>query len=89
MLLLFCQDKTSQLFKTTLLKYKYNKEKLLISYKIWSKNMSSNIDIQILKDWITFFVAVIGVVAGVIFWVQSINFLEAISFKFVKIMEKY
>ena len=35
--------------------------------------MSSNIDIQILKDWITFFVAVIGVVAGVIFWVQSIN----------------
>ena len=35
--------------------------------------MSSNIDIQTLKDWMTFFVAVIVAVAGVIFWVQSIN----------------
>jgi hypothetical protein len=35
--------------------------------------MSSDIDIQTLKDWMTFFVAVIVAVAGVIFWVQSIN----------------
>jgi hypothetical protein len=35
--------------------------------------MSDNIDIQTLKDWMTFFVAVIVAVAGVIFWVQSIN----------------
>ena len=35
--------------------------------------MSSNVNIQTLKDWMTFFVAVIVAVAGVIFWVQSIN----------------
>ena len=35
--------------------------------------MSNNIDIQVLKDWITFCIAVVVAVAGVIFWVQSIN----------------
>jgi len=35
--------------------------------------MPSNIDIQTLKDWATFIIAVIVGVAGVIFWIQSIN----------------
>ncbi len=35
--------------------------------------MSSSVDIQTLKDWMTFIIAVIVGVAGVIFWVQSIN----------------
>ena len=35
--------------------------------------MSGSIDIQTLKDWMTFIIAVIVGVAGVIFWVQSIN----------------
>ena len=35
--------------------------------------MSTSTNIQNLKDWFTFIVAVIVCVAGVIFWVQSSN----------------
>ena len=35
--------------------------------------MSNNINIQTLKDWFTFIIAVVACVAGVIFWVQTIN----------------
>ena len=35
--------------------------------------MSTEANIQNLKDWFTFIVAVIVCVAGVIFWVQSSN----------------
>ena len=36
-------------------------------------NQSTNLNLQTLKDWFTFVVAVVATVAGVIFWVQSIN----------------
>ncbi len=36
-------------------------------------NQSTNLNLQTLKDWFTFIVAVVATVAGVIFWVQSIN----------------
>lgn len=35
--------------------------------------MSSNLDIQTFKDWFTMFVALVATIAGVIFWVQTIN----------------
>ena len=35
--------------------------------------MASRIDIQVVKDWFTFTVAVIATIGGVIFWVQTIN----------------
>jgi len=35
--------------------------------------MSNNINIQTLKEWFTFIIAVVACVAGVIFWVQTIN----------------
>ena len=35
--------------------------------------MSNNIDIQTFKDWFTMFVALVATIAGVIFWVQTIN----------------
>lgn len=35
--------------------------------------MSSQIDLQTIKDWFTLMVAIIATIAGVIFWVQSIN----------------
>ena len=35
--------------------------------------MSTEANIQNIKDWVTFIVAVIVCVAGVIFWVQSSN----------------
>jgi len=35
--------------------------------------MANEINLQTLKDWFTFIVAVVATVAGVIFWVQSIN----------------
>ena len=35
--------------------------------------MSSNVNIQTLKDWMTFFVAVIVAVSGVIFWAKIIT----------------
>ena len=35
--------------------------------------MSSNVNIQALKDWFTFIFAVFATVAGVIFWIQSAN----------------
>ena len=36
-------------------------------------NQSTNLNLQTLKAWFTFVVAVVATVAGVIFWVQSIN----------------
>ena len=35
--------------------------------------MGDQIDLQMIKDWFTLVVAVIATIAGVIFWVQSIN----------------
>lgn len=35
--------------------------------------MSQNITLQTIKEWFTLVVAVIATVAGVIFWIQSIN----------------
>ena len=35
--------------------------------------MTNEVNLQTLKDWFTFVVAVVATVAGVIFWVQSIN----------------
>jgi|TARA_Y100000296_G_scaffold66747_1_gene78987 hypothetical protein len=35
--------------------------------------MSNNININTIKDWSTFIIAVIMSVAGIIFWVQNIN----------------
>ena len=35
--------------------------------------MSNQIDLQTIKDWFTLMVAIIATIAGVIFWVQSIN----------------
>ena len=35
--------------------------------------MTNEVNLQTLKDWFTFVVAVAATVAGVIFWVQSIN----------------
>ena len=35
--------------------------------------MSNNIDLQGIKEWFTFAVAVIATIGGVIFWVQTIN----------------
>ena len=35
--------------------------------------MSQQSSLQVIKDWFTFAVAVIATVAGVIFWVQTIN----------------
>ena len=35
--------------------------------------MSNQIDLQTIKDWFTLMVAIIVTIAGVIFWVQSIN----------------
>ena len=35
--------------------------------------MTQNINLQTLKDWFTLIIATVATVAGVIFWVQSIN----------------
>jgi len=35
--------------------------------------MSQNINIQILKDWFTLIVAIVATIAGVIFWIGSVN----------------
>jgi len=35
--------------------------------------MTNQIDLQTIKDWFTLMVAIIATIAGVIFWVQSIN----------------
>ena len=35
--------------------------------------MASNININTIKDWLTFIIAVVIAIAGVIFWVQNIN----------------
>ena len=35
--------------------------------------MNSNLNIQAFKDWFTLIVALIATIAGVIFWVQTIN----------------
>ena len=35
--------------------------------------MSTSPDLQAIKDWFTLLVAIIVTIAGVIFWVQSIN----------------
>jgi len=35
--------------------------------------MTGNFDLQTIKDWFTLIVALIVTIAGVIFWVQSIN----------------
>ena len=35
--------------------------------------MTNQIDLQTIKDWFTLMVAIIVTIAGVIFWVQSIN----------------
>ena len=35
--------------------------------------MTQNFNIQALKDWFTLIIATVATVAGVIFWVQSIN----------------
>ena len=35
--------------------------------------MANQIDLQTIKDWFTLMVAIIATIAGVIFWVQSIN----------------
>ena len=35
--------------------------------------MSSSLNIQAFKDWFTLIVALIATIAGVIFWVQTIN----------------
>ena len=35
--------------------------------------MIQNVNIQNLKDWFTLIVAIIATVAGVIFWVSSVN----------------
>ena len=35
--------------------------------------MNSTVNIQALKDWFTFIIAVIACVSGIIFWVQTSN----------------
>ena len=35
--------------------------------------MTNQIDLRTIKDWFTLMVAIIATIAGVIFWVQSIN----------------
>jgi len=35
--------------------------------------VASNININTIKDWLTFIIAVVVSVAGIIFWVQNIN----------------
>tara|TARA_Y100001937_G_scaffold113288_1_gene161814 strand:+ start:397 stop:630 length:234 start_codon:yes stop_codon:yes gene_type:complete len=35
--------------------------------------MSTQIDIQSIKEWFTLTVAIVATIAGVIFWVQTIN----------------
>jgi hypothetical protein len=35
--------------------------------------MSAQIDIQSIKEWFTLTVAIVATIAGVIFWVQTIN----------------
>jgi Na+/melibiose symporter-like transporter len=35
--------------------------------------MTNQIDLQTIKDWFTLVVAVVATIAGVIFWVQSVN----------------
>ncbi len=35
--------------------------------------MSQNLNLQVLKDWFTLIMAIVATIAGVIFWVQSIN----------------
>ena len=35
--------------------------------------MSQNINIQALKEWFTLIVAIVATIAGVIFWIGSIN----------------
>ena len=35
--------------------------------------MSQNLNLQTIREWFTLVVAVIATIAGVIFWVQSIN----------------
>jgi hypothetical protein len=35
--------------------------------------MASNLNIQTVKEWFTFIVALVITVAGVIFWIQTIN----------------
>ena len=35
--------------------------------------MASNLTIQTIKEWFTFIVALVVTVAGIIFWIQTIN----------------
>jgi len=35
--------------------------------------MSQNLNIQTLKDWFTLIVAIVATIAGVIFWIGSVN----------------
>tara|TARA_Y100000310_G_scaffold314250_1_gene363439 strand:+ start:276 stop:503 length:228 start_codon:yes stop_codon:yes gene_type:complete len=35
--------------------------------------MASSLNIQTIKEWFTFIVALVVTVAGVIFWIQTIN----------------
>ena len=44
-----------------------------VNYLYRDSFMANEINLQTLKDWFTFIVAVVATVAGVIFWVQSIN----------------
>jgi cell division protein FtsL len=36
-------------------------------------DQNNNLNIKVLKEWFTFVVAIVATIAGVIFWVQSIN----------------
>ena len=36
-------------------------------------DQNNNLNIKVLKEWFTFIVAIVATIAGVIFWVQSIN----------------
>ena len=44
-----------------------------VNYLYRDSFIANEINLQTLKDWFTFIVAVVATVAGVIFWVQSIN----------------
>jgi len=35
--------------------------------------MSKNVNIETMKEWLTFIIAVVACIAGIIFWVQTIN----------------
>lgn len=37
------------------------------------QGQNQNIDLQSLRDWVTLVVAIVATIAGVIFWVGSIN----------------